>query len=322
MIKPSWEGGQRRGPLCLSLSGLEGSPAARLTSGMALQLPGFRELRERPREGHGGHKQRRCSPSSGGEQHGRAKPATARLQFISMAPPTQGQPLSCPGVSERGGHLGWGRAAGAAPGHGAWGKDAVDGNLASEGSQAHAWGGKAFHAGTVPGGLGAGTRPEGPEARGQETLWVPGTPCSAAGGSDVALRPGALLAERGPWVGGLWPLLGLCRRLLGWPTLALARSAAWVFLRMGSSVQAQQWQGCGDGAWEEAVQRPQKAFPRPPTVRCWVPPGPVSSWVTGRLGAGRTLEPIVSTLRSPRLTFVWPLRFLEMDCVQEAMHYS
>ncbi|CAN0555740.1 unnamed protein product [Rangifer tarandus platyrhynchus] len=59
MIKPSWEGGQRRGPLCLSLSGLEGSPAARLTSGMALQLPGFRELRERPREGHGGHKQRR-----------------------------------------------------------------------------------------------------------------------------------------------------------------------------------------------------------------------------------------------------------------------
>ncbi|CAI9178353.1 unnamed protein product [Rangifer tarandus platyrhynchus] len=262
-------------------------------------------------------------PWLGSPAHGeRSSGARAQGWPAPSAPGPWCRAGACPFGAAGGGHLGWGRAAGAAPGHGAWGKDAVDGNLASEGSQAHAWGGKAFHAGTVPGGLGAGTRPEGPEARGQETLWVPGTPCSAAGGSDVALRPGALLAERGPWVGGLWPLLGLCRRLLGWPTLALARSAAWVFLRMGSSVQAQQWQGCGDGAWEEAVQRPQKAFPRPPTVRCWVPPGPVSSWVTGRLGAGRTLEPIVSTLRSPRLTFVWPLRFLEMDCVQEAMHYS
>lgn len=66
-IKPSWEGGRRRGPLCLSLPGLEGSPAARLTSGTALQLPGFRE---RPQQGQGGRKQRRMGARGGGSEQG------------------------------------------------------------------------------------------------------------------------------------------------------------------------------------------------------------------------------------------------------------
>lgn len=43
-------------------------------------------------------------------------------------------------------------------------EDGVEGSLASEWSQAHTWGGKAFHAGdSVPGSLEAGTRLEGPE---------------------------------------------------------------------------------------------------------------------------------------------------------------
>ena len=69
-------------------------------------------------------------------------------------------------------------------------EDGVEGSLASEWSQAHTWGGKAFHAGdSVPGSLEAGLGWKVLKARGQATLWVPGTPCSAAGGSDIGAVP-------------------------------------------------------------------------------------------------------------------------------------
>lgn len=56
-------------------------------------------------------------------------------------------------------------------------EDGVEGSLASEWSQAHAWGGKAFHAGdSVPGGLEAGTRLEGPEGSRPRDPVGPGDP--------------------------------------------------------------------------------------------------------------------------------------------------
>lgn len=71
------------------------------------------------------------------------------------------------------------------------------------------------------------------------------------------------------------------------------------------------------------MQRPRRIScrcPHHPLLE--VARAPTPSWVMGWLGTGRTSEPIVSTLRSPRLTFLWLLRLLEMDCVQEGLHYS
>lgn len=88
-VKPSWEGGRRRGPLCLSLPGLEGSPAARLTSGTALQLPGFRE---RPQQGQGGRKQRRMGARAAAQSRGRGSGPRLRPRppppLLALNPPS------------------------------------------------------------------------------------------------------------------------------------------------------------------------------------------------------------------------------------------
>ena len=237
---------------------------------------------------------------------------------LVLVPLTPQEEASSGGAANRSG-----RVVGATPGYQAWGQGRGRRQPGLRGKPGPCLGRKAFHAGTVPGGLGAGTQPEGPEVRGQETLRAPGTPRSAAGGSDVELRPCSLLAEPGPQVGCLCPLLGLCRRVLGRPTVALAPKS-----RLGlparrelcASPAVAGLRGWGPGGgW--AV--PPEDFPQaPPPSTAGRHPSSPSPWVTGWLGTGRTLEPIASTLRSPRLTFLWLLRPLEMDCVQEAMRYS
>lgn len=62
--------GQRLWPLCLSLPSLEGSPADHLTSGMALELSGFRELQEQPQDVRGGRQQRQVGSWSCGSEQG------------------------------------------------------------------------------------------------------------------------------------------------------------------------------------------------------------------------------------------------------------
>lgn len=109
---------------------------------------------------------------------------------------------------------------------------------------------------------------------GQETLWVPGTPCSTAGGSDVELRPCSLLAERGPRVGCLCPLPGLCQRVLGRPTVALAPKS-----RLGLPARRELCASKPSGGGAEGMgpgrrlgSAPRRLSPGPRTVHCWTSP--------------------------------------------------
>lgn len=156
------------------------------------------------------------------------------------------------------------------------------------------------------------------KAQGQETLWVPGTMCSVAGGSDVGAVLCSLLGECGPWVGCLCPLPGLCQWVLGWPTVALASKSRLGLPARGELYASPAVVGLRGRPGRRLGGAPRRlSHRRPHRPLLEVARAPTPAWVTGRLGAGRTSEPIASTLRSPRLTFLRLLRRLEVDRVQE-----
>lgn len=111
------------------------------------------------------------------------------------------------------------------------------------------------------------------KAQGQETLWVPGTTCSAAGGSDVGAVLCSLLGECGPRVGRLCPLPGLCQWVLGWPTVALASKSRLGLPACGelyASAAVVELRGRGPGGGWAAP--PEDSPTGAPNVHCWMSP--------------------------------------------------
>lgn len=110
------------------------------------------------------------------------------------------------------------------------------------------------------------------KAQGQETLWVPGTMCSVAGGSDVGAVLCSLLGECGPWVGCLCPLPGLCQWVLGWPTVALASKSRLGLPARGEFYASPAVVGLRGRPGRRLGSAPRRLSHRRPTVHCWRSP--------------------------------------------------